>query len=145
MPKGWTIRWKAFLMLVTFTVNFCVICHCAASAAPVKVGHTHHSCCEKAVCDEKGDGSKAAADCGDKGMKEPKGGCQGMQAVKFNLLEKQASDPVVMGEMPVLWVPTYTYSLPVVELKEPGLRVPEQWAYRHSPPDLRVLHQSFLI
>lgn len=120
-------------MLVTFMVNFGVVCHCAGKGVGVKA-MVHHSCCE-----EKDAGVK---DCG---AKEPKGGCQGMQAVKFNLLEKQASDPVSAGESPVWLVPFYMYSVPVVELKEPVLGLPEQWAYRHSPPDLRILHQSFLI
>ena len=116
------------LMLVAFTVNFCVICHCAASAAPTKVGHCH-ACC--------GSGEK-------KGNEHH--GCQGMQAVKFNLLEKQVSSSISSGEQPVMLI-SFNYSiLAPGQLVVDGYRaVPDQWVYKHAPPDLQVLYQRFLI
>ena len=130
MPKFWTIQWKVMLMLVAFTVNFCVICHCAASAAPVMKGGHCHSCC--------GAGEKK------KGNEHH--GCQGMQAVKFNLLEKQVSSPIGSGEQPVMLI-SFNYSIVVPDqLVVDGNRaVSEQWVYKHAPPDLQVLYQRFLI
>jgi hypothetical protein len=118
------------LMLVAFTVNFCVICHCAASAVPVMKGGHCHGCCgsEKK---KKGEGSH---------------GCQGMQAVKFNLLEKQVSSSISSGEQPVMLI-SFNYSILVPgRLVADGNRaVPDQWVYKHAPPDLQVLYQRFLI
>ncbi|HMI62160.1 MAG TPA: hypothetical protein VK518_14670 [Puia sp.] len=135
MPKFWTIKGKVLLMLVAFTANFCVICHCAASAAPVMKGGRCHSCCGS---DEK-KGEKKKGRPGNHG-------CQGMQAVKFNLLEKQVSSSISSGEQPVILI-SFNYSIlvpgrPVVD----GNRaVSDQWVYKHAPPDLQVLYQRFLI
>jgi hypothetical protein len=125
----WTIQWKAFLMLVAFTVNFCVICHCAAKAAP---GASHcHSCCGKK------EGKSGQTD---------HNGCQGMQAVKFNLLEKQVASAISSGEQPFIFL-THSFTVPVTTGVIAGdiLSLPDQWVYKHAPPDLRVLYQSFLI
>ena len=135
MSRLLDIRWKVMLMLVAFTVNFCVICHCAAAAVPVRGWHCH-ACCG-------GSGS-------DSGAREKKGkeghGCQGMQAVKFNLLEKQVSSPISSGEQPVMLI-SFNYSVLVPDrLVADGSNVTaDQWVYRHSPPDLQVLYQRFLI
>ncbi|HEY4286703.1 MAG TPA: hypothetical protein VGN00_06345 [Puia sp.] len=133
MPKSWTIQWKALLMLVTFTVNFCVICHCAAKATPVKGGHCH-SCCSS--YEKKGDKKKGSES----------HGCQGMQAIKFNLLEKQVSTPISSGEQPVMLI-SFNYSILVPgQLVAVGNRViSDEGVYKHSPPDLQVLYQRFLI
>jgi hypothetical protein len=61
------IRWKAFVMLVAFAASFTVFCHCE----PVEAA----SCCKRSCCEKK---------------KKDDHGCQGMQAVKLNLQEKQA-------------------------------------------------------
>jgi hypothetical protein len=136
MPKGWTIQWKAFLMLVVFTVNFCVVCHCAANAVPRGLAH-HHTCCEKSA-------SKNESRHGSPG--ENPGDCSGMQAVKFNLLEKQVSSPIHSGEQPVLLI-THIYSIaaPVLLTTSGSRRLPDEWAYKHAPPDRQALYQSFLI
>ena len=118
------------LMLVAFTVNFCVICHCAASAGPVMKGGHCHGCC------------------GSGGMKKEGGkhGCQGMQAVKFNLLEKQVSSSISSGEQPVMLISFYYSILVPYRLVVDGNRaVPDQWVYEHAPPNLQVLYQRFLI
>ncbi len=116
-------------MLVVFTVNFCVICHCAANAAP-KAVHCH-SCCEKK--DDKSGGSNH-------------NGCSGMQAVKFNLLEKQVSSPVSSGEQPVALIsPLYHLLAPVKLPANSDHGISDQWAYKHAPPDLQALYQRFLI
>ena len=132
MPKGWTIQWKAFLMLVVFTVNFCVVCHCAANAAPRGLGH-HHTCCEKSASGNQSDN-------------ESKNDCSGMQAVKFNLLEKQVSSPIHSGEQPVLLIAhIYSIAAPVFLTTSGSRRLPDEWAYKHAPPDRQALYQSFLI
>jgi len=114
-------------MLVVFTVNFCVICHCAANAAPRAV-HCH-SCCEK----------KSS-------KKEGHEGCSGMQAVKFNLLEKQVSSSITSGDQPVLLI-NHIYSVCVPVRLSGGDKpiIPDQWVYKHAPPDLQALYQRFLI
>jgi len=134
MPKFWTIQWKALVMLVAFTVNFCVICHCAASAAPVMKGGHCHACCGSG---KKGEEMKGH---------EKSHGCQGMQAVKFNLLEKQVSSSISSGEQPVMLI-SFNYSILVPgQLVARGNRaLSDQWVYKHAPPDLQVLYQRFLI
>jgi len=66
------IYWKALLMLVVFTANYTVFCHCATAAKT-------HCCCEKKT--------------------KP---CNSSQAVKFNLLEKQVADQVHAAPLPVI-------------------------------------------
>ncbi len=122
------------LMLVAFAVNFCVICHCAASAAPVKGGHCHGCCGSGEMKGTKKEGGKESH------------GCQGMQAVKFNLLEKQVSSAISSGEQPVMLI-SFNYSIlvPCRLVVDGNSAVPDQWAYKHSPPDLHALYQRFLI
>ena len=67
-------RYIALVMLMAFTANFTVFCHCATA-------QKHSCCCEK---------------------KEKKGPCNSAQAVKFNLSEKQLADQVQAAPMPVL-------------------------------------------
>lgn len=122
-------------MLVAFTVNYCVICHCAASAAPRgdRMGHCS-ACCEKqeGKVDRKGQAGH--------------NDCQGMQAVKFNLLEKQVSSSITSGEQPVMLV-SYGYTILAADrlALDKDRAIPDQWVYKHSPPDLQVLYQRFLI
>jgi hypothetical protein len=135
MSKFWTIQWKAVMMLVAFAVNFCVVCHCAASAAPVGKGSHCCGCCgSHEMKGEKTKGSGGSH------------GCQGMQAVKFNLLEKQVSSSISSGEQPVMLI-SFSYSILVPgQLVVDGNRaVSDQWVYKHAPPDLQVLYQRFLI
>src|ERR1700754_3011598 len=136
MPKFLTIQLKAMMMLVAFTVNFCVICHCAASAAPVMKGGHCHACCGSDA-EKKGEKMTGHA---------TNHGCQGMQAVKFNLLEKQVSSPISSGEQPVMLI-SFNYSILLTgQLVAKGNRaVSDQWVYKHAPPDLQVLYQRFLI
>jgi hypothetical protein len=134
MPRISSIQWKALLMLMSFTVSFTVFCHCACTAAAGALntsscGHHHSTCCKKR--------SPKQSD---------KGGCQGMQAVRFNLLEKQTAEPVHPAPTPltalVLWnEQPATIALPQTEKR----KLPQQWSYKHSPPNRLSLYQCFLI
>ena len=110
MARFSSIQWKALLLLVVFAASFTVICHCA-TAAP--------SCCEKKTDQKRNDH-----------------GCHGMQAVKFNLLEKQAAATVDAGALPVVILADAALvpSAPVFRVVRPFL--PDIWSYKHSPPDL---------
>jgi len=70
--------------------------------------------------------------------------CQGMQAVRFNLVEKQVSCPVALGEPPVI-ILTFDYVVVPVATVEKGFRRNDWWVYKYGPPDLQVLYQRFLI
>jgi hypothetical protein len=120
------------LMLVVFAANFLVFCHCARAG--------QHSCCEKSGCADHGgmmpkeakrDGSKHSD-------------CQGMQAVRFNLVEKQAASSIVLGEPPVMVI-TFDHVMAPVAKIEKGFRRSDWWVYKYGPPDLQVLYQCFLI
>jgi hypothetical protein len=106
-------------MLVIFTASFTVFCHCA-TAAP--------SCCEKKT-----------------GQKRDDHGCQGMQAVKFNLLEKQAAASIHADASPVVILADagVVPSTPVFHAERP--RLPSTWSSKHPPPDRLSLYQCFLI
>jgi len=114
-------------MLTVFTVNFGAICHCAAgtAAAPAR-----HSCCSHA---EKAPENKQPCNDGN--------GCSGMHAVKFNLLEKQASQTIAPE-------PLFPMTLPI-RLLAPAILItktfPEIPPHKHPPPDRQVLFQCFLI
>jgi hypothetical protein len=127
MPKLSSIQWKALLMLVTFSISFTVFCHCAATAAMAAPVHCQH--CHKKAPKQPGDS-----------------GCQGMQAVKFNLLEKQTADVIHASPAPLTALIARTecplsITLPSAERRQ----LPEQWSYKHSPPDRLSLYQCFLI
>jgi hypothetical protein len=64
----------ALLLLLAFTANFTVFCHCAAT-------QKHSCCCEK---------------------KEKKRPCGSATAVKFNLVEKQLADQIQAAPIPVI-------------------------------------------
>jgi hypothetical protein len=127
MPKFRTIQWKAFIMLLVFTASFCVVCHCGARAS-AGVSKTH-SCCEKH--------SRKQSD--------PKD-CGGMQAMKFNLEEKQTAAAYELAPVAVFLI-THLYSLPAALLlpEKRSRTIADHWAYKHAPPDLQVLYQRFLI
>jgi len=67
-------RYIALILLVAFTANFTVFCHCASA-------QKHSCCCEK---------------------KEKKDPCNTAQAVKFNLAEKQLAESIEAAPLPVL-------------------------------------------
>jgi hypothetical protein len=113
-------------MLVTFSVSFTLFCHCAAMAAAVaKPAHCQH--CHKKASNKMDDT-----------------GCQGMQAVKFNLLEKQTANAIHPAPTPLTALIAWNeFPLPIAF---PQKRTqPQQWSYKHSPPDLLSLYQCFLI
>jgi hypothetical protein len=151
MLKLKIIQWKALSLLIIFTANFCVVCHCSASAAPVASSH-RDSCCESqshqagdhSCCQQhrhgaaKGPDQKAShRSCDDKG------GCPATHALKFNLLEKQVAASVHPGPLfaalvtHLFFVPAST-SLSTISRECPYL-------HKHSPPDLQALYQRFLI
>lgn len=74
MQITWSIRLKAFLMLLAFAANFTVFCHCATAQK--------QSCC-----------------CGKQTKTKP---CHSAQAVKFNLAEKQLADVIQAAPLPVI-------------------------------------------
>jgi len=105
------------LMLVVFAANFTVFCHCAAAAG-------QHCCCEK---------------------KAPKrSDCHGMQAVRFNLAEKEVASPIAHGEPQMLFLTLVHVVAPVATI-EKGYRRSDWWVYKYGPPDLQVLYSRFLI
>ena len=112
------------LMLVVFAANFLVFCHCAARAA---AAGGRHCCCEK----KESHGAKHSD-------------CQGMQAVRFNLVEKQVASSVGVVEPPMMVV-TFDYVVPQVVAVEKGYRRSDWWVYKYGPPDLQVLYSRFLI
>ena len=119
MARFGSLQWKALLLLSVFTANFTVFCHCA-TASP--------SCCEKKTNQKRNDH-----------------GCQGMQAVKFNLLEKQTAASIHAGASPVIILAQAALApaVPVFRVVPPSL--PSTWSSKHPPPDLLSLYQCFLI
>jgi hypothetical protein len=114
-------------MLVTFSISFTVFCHCAAMAAVAAAPHCQH--CHK----------KAA-------KQQEESGCQGMQAVKFNLLEKQTADPIHAAPAPLTaLIARAEYPLNIALAPTDRRILPAQWSHQHSPPDRLSLYQRFLI
>jgi hypothetical protein len=129
MLKLKIIQWKALSLLIIFTANFSVVCHCSASAAPIASCH-RNSCCESH--------QKAShRPCDDKG------GCPATHALKFNLSEKQIPASVHPGPLFAdlvirpFFVPA-SIALPTTSREC-------QYLHKHSPPDLQALYQRFLI
>lgn len=113
-------------MLVTFSVSFTVFCHCAATAAAAPA-HCQH--CHKKASKQPGDS-----------------GCQGMLAVKFNLLEKQTADFIHVSPAPLMaLIARAECPLSISPAPTEKRQLPELWSYKHSPPDRLSLYQSFLI
>jgi hypothetical protein len=130
MPKLSSIQWKALSMLTTFSISFTVFCHCAAMAAakvaaPAHCRHCHHKASKQ---------TQGSAD------------CHGMQAVRFNLLEKQTADPIHPAPAPLTalieW-PEYSSSIALAPVEK--RTSPHTWSYKHSPLDRLSLYQRFLI
>jgi len=139
IPQVRTIRIKALLLLMIFTGNFLVICHCsAAAAAPTPSGAMHRHCC----CKERAAaGSSAGAEhpCKDKNS------CPGRQAVKFNLSEKQVAAAVHAGPLFATLI-TRDFMIPVPFGHAIAAQKYQQQDFsKHSPPDLLALFHRFLI
>ncbi len=129
MPRLDSIQWKALLLLVIFSTSFTVFCHCAAMAASAPATP---SCCH--ACHKKA--PKQADD----------QGCQGMQAVRFNLLEKQTAHQILPAPAPFtgsLTRPAMPVSITLIQTEK--RKLPQQWSYKHSPPNRLSLYQCFLI
>jgi hypothetical protein len=143
MPRLNAIQWKALFLLLTFSASFTIFCHCACAAAAAAAHRAasadsespRHSCCDKMP-----ESPKQAK------HQHSHRDCQGMQAVRFNLLEKQTADPIHSAPAPftglIQWgeQPTIT-TLPQTEKR----KLPQQWSYKHSPPNRLSLYQCFLI
>ena len=155
MRKAKTIQWKAIfrkwnalLMLTAFSANFAVFCHCneasataaAASSSPDLPSSCEHSsppvhpCCEK----------KARSCTGAPDPGSPLG-CHGMQAMKFNLLEKQLTATIHPAAPPVISVIFAYVVLPAIPSTAKKAIPYERGANKHAPPDLLALYQRFLI
>src|SRR5579871_737795 len=137
-----SIQYKALILLVAFTANFFVVCHCQATM-PHK---TLPPCCAKHMHMEES-GSAVPQATTPHHPYDEKGGCQHTQAVKFQLLEKQIPDPV--SQPPLLitfiqtrWVPSLFYTIQAITQRK-DLRDLGQEKY--APPDFQALYQSFLI
>jgi hypothetical protein len=123
-------------MLTAFTANFAVFCHCnvasattaAASSSPV------HPCCEK-----KAKGCTGTPDPGSSS------GCHGMQAIKFNLLEKQLTATIHPAAPPTIDVISGYAVLPAIPATAKKAIPHERGANKHAPPDLLAFYQRFLI
>jgi len=114
-------------MLVTFSISFTVFCHCAATAAVAAPAHCPH--CHKKASKQPGDS-----------------GCQGMQAVKFNLLERQTADVIHASPAPLMaLIARAECPLSITFASTQRRQLPEPWSYKHSPPDRLSLYQCFLI
>jgi hypothetical protein len=120
MAKQRTIRWKAFFMLLAFAASFTVFCHCEA-AAP-----RHSCCCEREKKEKKDDH-----------------GCQGMQAVKLNLQDKQAAAAFHLEALPMVLVEQGADQRVPAAQERKGFS--GFWSYKHSPPNRQSLYQCFLI
>jgi hypothetical protein len=134
--KAITRKWNALLMLTAFTANFAVFCHCNAASASAAAASSSpvHPCCEK-----------KARNC--TGTPDPGSplGCHGMQAMKFNLLEKQLTATIHPAAPPVTDV-IYDYAvLPAIPSTAKKVKPAEGYSNKHAPPDLLALYQRFLI
>ena len=141
MPRLSSIQWKALLLLVVFTTSFTVFCHCTGAAADpaMKTSRTSQNC-HRSCCDKMPGSPKQIK------HRQEHNDCQGMQAVRFNLLEKQTADPIHPAPTPLIALVRWneypvTIALPQTEKR----KLPQQWSYKHSPPNRLSLYQCFLI
>jgi hypothetical protein len=131
MTGSFTIRIKALFLLAVFAGNFFVVCRCSAaetSLASMRMNSVYaHCCCQKTT-----------SPCNDKR------GCPGMQAVKFNLLEKKAAAKVRVNPVGMALV-IRGFVIPGVE---GGLAKPNafsRYISPHAPPDRLTLYHCYLI
>lgn len=115
-------------LLVTFTASFTIFCHCACTAAAVTAHGCHRSCCEKGP------------------EKQKHNDCQGMQAVKLNLQARQTANAILAAPTPLTGIISRAVTIEAVALADPDTKkLPQQWSYKHSPPNLLSFYQCFLI
>jgi len=103
----------SLVLLAAFTANFTVFCHCATA-------QKRSCCCEK---------------------QEKKGPCHSVQAVKFNLVEKQLADHIQAAPVPVI---EHLIQHPLTEPTRLPAPAPPNNA-KHPPPDILTLQQRLLI
>jgi hypothetical protein len=131
MPGTFTIRIKALFLLAVFAGNFFVVCRCSAAVASsvlMRMNPVHaHCCCRKKTlpCKDKKD-------------------CPGMQAVKFNLLEKKAAAKVRVGPVDAVLV-TRGYVIPGVEGRAVRSNAFSYYLSPHAPPDRLAFYRCYLI
>lgn len=101
------------MLLLAFTANFTVFCHCAKAQK--------HSCC----C----------------GKKEKKGPCNSVQAVKFNLVEKQLADAIEAAPVPVIQLILPRPRTEAAKVLKPAT----SGNAKHPPPDIPVFQRRLLI
>jgi hypothetical protein len=104
-------------MLVSFAASFTVFCHCETAAAATA------SCCQRSCCEKK---------------KKDDRGCQGMQAVKLNLQEKQAAPAFHLDALPMVVVERGIFAL------RRKIVYPDLLSYKLCP-DRQSLYNCFLI
>jgi hypothetical protein len=116
-------------MLVSFAASFTVFCHCqtvaTAAAAPGA------SCCKRSCCErktpQKGDRS-----------------CQGMQAVKLNLQDKQAVAAFHLQTLPMVLVERRGVDERILTVRK-GFASSAFWSYKYAPPDRHSFYKCFVI
>ncbi|HUB60556.1 MAG TPA: hypothetical protein VL978_07640 [Puia sp.] len=135
------IRIKALFLAAIFTGNFLVVCHCSAAERRVSAAMQGCTCCpQKAVpCTHK------VVPCPQKAVPcMPGKPCPGMQAVKFNLLEKKTAAKICLGPVEAMvFIPRYM--VPAVEGRLARRNVSSWYLPPHAPPDRLALYQCFLI
>ena len=147
MLKLKIIQWKALSLLIIFTANFSVVCHCSTSAATLAFPQ-QNSCCESqsrhdgrhSCCQQHGHAvakSTSHRSCDDKG------GCPATHALKFNLSEKQVPASVHPGPLFAALIPEHFIAPASIALPTTSREC--QYLHKHSPPDLQALYQRFLI
>lgn len=69
-----------------------------------------------------------------------------MQAVRFNLLEKQTANQILPAPAPLTAIVSRpNLSIAIAPAHTEKRKLPQQWSYKHSPPNLLSLYQRFLI
>lgn len=134
MPGTFIIQIKAFFLMAIFASDFFAVCRCPGEVSAalssfmrMKGKYAHCCCCQK------------APPC--KGEKR----CPGMQAVKFNLLEKKAAATVCLNPVDAMAVLMPGYAVPMVEGVPAQRNVSSWYLPPHAPPDRLVLYHCFLI
>jgi hypothetical protein len=123
MAKQRFIQWKAFFMLVSFAASFTVFCHCETVASAAATA----SCCQRSCCEKK---------------QKDDHGCQGMQAVKLNLQDKQTTAAFHLEVLPMVLVDRGAEERDFALRSEKVYSV--FWAYKLFP-DRQSLYQCFII
>ena len=125
-------------MLAVFTANLLAICHCADAATVASVAK--HSCCEAKHTDKD--------ECTNpKPLCNHKDGCHEGNGIKFNLLDKQASEKIDLSPIfATAFVHHYLSSIfALQQTLNSGKFFDKDRLQYYPPPDLQVLYQTFLI